>query len=427
MVVGVHSPKFPTERLTPGLRQAVRRLGIRHPVVNDRDFQVWRAYAVSAWPTLVLIDPQGRIIGQHRGEFPYDAFERLIANAVAHFQERGLLDPRPLHFQEAPGPQGPLAFPGKVLAHAPRNRLFVADSGHHRLLECTLEGEVVRVIGAGAPGLEDGPPGEARFRNPQGMALVGDHLFVADADNHALRRVDLPSGRVETVAGTGEQAPPEQGGGPARETPLNSPWDLVAVGGAIYIAMAGCHQIWALDLEWGRLFPFAGTGQEGLVDGPLAEALLAQPSGITSDGESLFFADSEASAVRRADLDLRGGVHTLVGKGLFDYGDRDGTGEGVRLQHPLGVCYAEGLLLVADTYNHKVKRLHPSTRACTTWLGSGQPSLADGRGREACFNEPGGLSIAGDRLYIADTNNHAVRVAHLATGEVATLALRGLA
>jgi sugar lactone lactonase YvrE len=278
------------------------------------------------------------------------------------------------------------------------------------------------VIGRGTAGFTDGDFFSAEFNHPQGMALDGEVLYVADTENHAVRKVDLARQTVETLAGTGKQARAFNVAGRGKAAALNSPWDLVFHQGVLYVAMAGFHQLWALDPRTGEARPYAGGGREGRVDGPLRSAALAQPSGIATDGQKLYFADSEASAIRAADLSPQGHVETFVGLGLFEFGDRDGTGEKVRLQHPLGVACHDGVLYVADTYNNKIKRLDPATRACTTFLGQGAAGYRDGA--EPLFHEPGGLSVAGGQLYIADTNNHALRVADLATREVTTLTLK---
>jgi DNA-binding beta-propeller fold protein YncE len=256
------------------------------------------------------------------------------------------------------------------------------------------------------------------------MALLGDHLYVADTENHLLREVDLKAHQVRTLAGTGAQAREFNRGGVGREVALNSPWDLAWVNGSLFIAMAGPHQIWRMELSSGQLSPHAGSGREGLEDGPLGEAALAQPSGITTDGKLLYVADSEVSAIRTVDLHPAGRVRTLVGLDLFEFGDRDGEGDEVRLQHPLGVHFLDGRLYVADTYNHKVKVIDPSLRACQGLFGNGRPGHEDGR--TATFYEPGGISSAGGYLSIADTNNHAIRMANLVSGQVSTLALSGL-
>lgn len=435
VVIGVHAGKFHAERETANIRQAVMRLELEHPVVNDRQFRVWRSYGVNAWPTLVFIDPEGRVVGQHAGEAPAAALAEVVGRLVNEFDAKGKIDrtPLPLRLEREQEPCRPLAFPAKVLA-VPEGLLFISDSGHNRILmvrlsEDGLHGEVQAIIGSGKAGLEDGSFEEAAFNHPHGLALVAGHLlYVADTENHAVREVDLLRGAVTTVAGTGEQAHRYMSSGPGRETALNSPWDVLAHDGRLYIAMAGSHQLWQLDLASLQVRPFAGTGAEALVDGPLLSAVLAQPTGLASDGERLYFADSESSAIRWAEFDpRRGRVGTLLGTGLFDFGDKDGVGDDVRLQHAQGVVGLDGALYVVDTYNNRVKRIDPTTRASTAFVGTGEAACRDGDGvHSAAFYEPGGISAARGRLYVADTNNHQVRVVDVAARKAGTLTLRGI-
>ena len=425
-VIGVHSAKFPSEQETENVRMAILRYEIGHPVVNDGEFQVWQSYACRAWPTLMFLDPEGRVLGKHEGELPYEAFDRLLGDMVKAFDAEGRLDRRPLEYHREALESAPLSFPGKVLADEANGRLFISDTSHNRILQTTFDGEVTRTIGGVTPGFQDGDFVLAEFDHPQGMALDGNSLYVADTENHAIRRVDLEEGYVETVTGTGEQAGFGAPGGKLKGTALNSPWDLTLHNGSVYIAMAGPHQLWRLDLAKKQVGPYAGSGRENIADGPLASAQLAQPSGITTDGQRLYFADSETSSVRTADLEPGGRVGTIVGQGLFDFGDVDGTGPEVRLQHPLGVEWYDGVLYVADAYNHKIKRVYPMTQSAMTFLGTGAHGHDDGPGHSATFYEPGGLSIGGGKLFIADTNNHAIRVVDLETEEVSTLEIRGL-
>ena len=436
-VVGVHSAKFTQEKAVDNVRQAVLRYDIGHPVVNDSDFDVWRRWGVRAWPTFMFVGPDGTVLGKHEGEFDVDALDGAIANIIADFDGRGLIDRTPLHFELERDKMayGPLSFPGKLLGHEPSNTLVIADSNHHRLVIAGLGGEVRAVVGSGEPGLADGEFGSAKFNDPQGLALDGDILYVADTKNHAIRRVDLTDRSVETLAGTGEPAPTFSRGGLGRTTPIKSPWDVTLVPDGpdgpdgrdrevLYIAMAGFHQLWRLDLISGHIEPHAGTGQENIVDGLLDTAQLAQPSGIVSDGSKLYFADSETSAIRTADMDPKGVVSTIVGEDLFTFGDVDGTGTSARFQHPIGVDLAGGFLYLTDTYNNKVKRIELVTGQVTTLFGTGEPGFRDGDGLQAMFAEPGGLSVAGNRMFIADTNNHAIRVADLVSGVVSTLSVK---
>ncbi|MCL4535931.1 MAG: alkyl hydroperoxide reductase [Bacteroidetes bacterium] len=430
VVVGVHAGKFHTERITANIRQAVLRLEIEHPVVNDRQFRVWRAYNVNAWPTLAFIDPTGHYVDTHAGEVRAEDLAPVVQKMIVRFEEMGRLDRRPLAFrlERESEPERPLAFPGKVHA-ADGNRIFIADSNHNRILAVSLSpdgshGRVEHIIGSGRAGLADGGFSTAAFHRPQGLALSGEILYVADTENHAIRAVDLSSRQVKTIAGTGEQARRFGLVPPARGAALNSPWDILVRGDTMYIAMAGAHQIWAMDLARGEIGPYAGNGWEAINDGPLRESSLAQPSGLASDGRRLFFADSESSAVRWLDLTPGGRVHTIVGTGLFDFGDKDGMGEEVRLQHSYGLAWHDGRLYVADTYNNKIKIIGPDARAANTLLGTGEAGWQDGE--RPLFYEPEGLAGTNGRLYIADTNNHRIRIADLQSKQVTTLVIEGL-
>ena len=431
VVVGVHAAKFPNEKDKTNLYNAVKRYELGHPVINDVNMEVARAYEFRAWPTLWFIDPQGKLIGKHEGELPYEAFEDLMTRMVAEFDSQGLLKRSPPPAVPEPEPPGTISFPGKVLAAS--GRLFICDTNHNRILVTGLDGDCQRVIGNGEAGLTDGDFASAAFDHPQGLTLdpeKPDVLYVADTENHAIRRVDLSSGQVETIAGAGEQGNVREGRGPGRSTALNSPWDVVVGQGILYITMAGTHQLWSMDLSSGDIGPHAGNGGESLSDGPLASALLAQPSGITiggsQAGDRLYFADSETSSIRSADMNPSGSVRTIVGLDLFIFGDVDGPDHRVRLQHPIGVTYHQGTLYVADTYNHKIKKVLPQTRSSFTFLGNGEAGFRDGNGALAQLSEPTGLSAFEGNLYIADTNNHAIRVADLESGELTTLEIRGI-
>ena len=425
VVIGVHSAKFQNEKDTENIRRIILRYEIEHPVYNDSEFKVWQSYGIRAWPTRVLIDPAGYIIGGLSGEGNYDALDQAIAKTIEDFRKRGELNEQPLKLvlERAKVGDLPLAFPGKVLADASGGRLFIADSNHNRVVVTKLDGALIDTIGTGERGAVDGSFDKASFYRPQGMALAGDVLYVADTENHLIRRINLKSRTVDTVAGTGSQALEYLKQGPARSTPLSSPWDLQLVGTNLYIAMAGPHQIWKLDLDKDEVSAYAGSGREERRDGSLLEAGFAQPSGLASDGHSLYVADSEANIIRKIDV-ATGQVKTLVGGDLFDFGDVDATGNDVRLQHPLGLLDLGNKILIADTYNHKIKELDPGKEKVRTLFGTGKPGQKDGPAPS--FYEPGGLSAAEGKLYIADTNNHAIRVVDLKTKETTTLRINGL-
>jgi DNA-binding beta-propeller fold protein YncE len=434
-VVGVHSGKYVAERDTARIREAAIRLGNTHPIVNDRQFRVWRAFAVNAWPTLVVVDPEGYVVATRPGEFTSGMLEPALERMIAAADARGLLDRTPLDFPpDAPAvAPGTLRYPGKVAVRG--SRIAVADTGHHRVLVGRLSADgrrmtVDHVAGSGEPGLLDAvEPAAARFTMPNGLLFAGGDgdaagvgapsgaptLYVADSGNHAVRTIPLGGahpGSVRTVAGTGRQLRTEAD---LRAGALSSPWDLAVAGGSLYVAMAGIHQIWAMDLASARLRVHAGQFGEDIADGPLREALLAQPMGIVAGAAAsgvlagrLWFVDAESSAVRWADLDPAGRVGTVVGTGLFDFGDKDGVGDEVRMQHQQGIAlHPSGRLLVADSYNDALKWVDPATRRAETWL----------RG----FHEPGGLAVGRGVVYVADTNAQRVAVVDEGTGEVGEL------
>ena len=426
VVIGVHSAKFQNEKETENIRRIILRYEIEHPVYNDSEFAVWQSYGVRAWPTQVLIDPAGYVVGAVQGEGNYDVIDQAIGKTVDEFRKRGELNEQPLKLvlERAKVGDLPLAFPGKILADAATDRLFIADSNHNRIVVTKLDGTLVDTIGAGEPGATDGAFDKATFSRPQGLALSGDSLYVADTQNHLIRRVDLKSRTVETIAGTGKQTRREDvKNGPGRTVALSSPWDLQLAGQTLYIAMAGPHQIWQLDLDKNEVSIFAGSGREQRSDGPLLEAGFAQPSGLAVSKQTLYVADSESNIIRAIDL-ASGRVKTLVGGDLFEFGDVDGSGDDVRLQHPLGVLAHGDKILIADTYNHKIKELDPDKRRVNSLFGTGKPGQADGTAPS--FYEPGGLALANGKLYIADTNNHAIRVVDLKTKQASTLRLNGL-
>jgi len=428
VVIGVHSAKFTNEKAKANIRQAVLRLEIEHPVVVDSDFAVWQAYTVRAWPTLILVDPEGYVLGVFSGEGNREILDLYIESALEIFGQEEKLSHAPVELQPEAleFPESLLSYPGKIIGDPQTNRLVIADTNHDRLLVCTPDGIVREIVGSGLPGNEDGDFETAHFFRPQGLAFHGEDLIVCDTENHLLRRVDFGSRSVTTIAGTGEQGSYAQRGGPGRKIPLNSPWDIFIYGNTGYIAMAGPHQIWSIDLKTHRLEPFAGTSHEARRDGERLNAAFAQPSGITGeviDGQllRLFIADSEISCVRQIDLRSER-VATLVGGDLFQYGDHDGAQDNVRLQHPLGVAFHEGKVYLADTYNHKIKVLDPNLRLCKTLCGENMPGHADGS--TARFFEPSGLTFLNGKMYIADANNHAIRVYDPHTKHTGTLRLK---
>ncbi|MFD4342405.1 thioredoxin-like domain-containing protein [Streptomyces anulatus] len=369
VIIGVHSPKFVHEAEHQAVVDAVERYEVHHPVLDDPELATWKQYAVRAWPTLVVIDPEGYVVAQHAGEGHAHAIEKLVEELEAEHAAKGTLR-RGDGPYVAPEPVAThLRFPGKALL-LPDGGFLVSDTTRHRLVELDADGETVRRhFGTGVRGLSDGGPDEARFSEPQGLAVLPDgRVAVADTVNHAIRALDLTTGVTSTLAGTGRQwwqgAPTS---GPAREVDLSSPWDVAWFGDRLWIAMAGVHQLWTYDPESATVRVAAGTTNEGLVDGQAAEAWFAQPSGlaVSADGERLWVADSETSSLRWVDRDEH--VRTAVGTGLFDFGHRDGAADQALLQHPLGVtALPDGSVAISDTYNHALRRYDPASGEVTT-------------------------------------------------------------
>ncbi|HEX8029131.1 MAG TPA: thioredoxin-like domain-containing protein [Vicinamibacterales bacterium] len=412
VVISVHSPKFTNEKDSENLKRILIRYEIEHPVANDANHEIWKRYGAQAWPTRVIIDPAGNLVGTAMGEGNLEGFAGAIRTVIRVFDEQGQINrsPVPLDLERARHTDRPLLYPGKLLADARSGRLYISDTSHNRIVMTTLDGGLVGTIGSGLQGDGDGIFTQARFNKPQGLALDDDVLYVADTANNQIRAVDFQAGAVHTLAGNN----------------LSSPWDLALKMGILIVAMSGPHQIWVVDLLSDRAYPYAGTGEEGRRDGEVREAAFAQPSGLAVDGNTLYVADAESNTIRAVELPPTNTVTTLAGGNLFDFGDRDAKGDAARLQHPLGVAVYKGLVFVADTYNHKIKMLDPDSGSVATFAGTGQAGHVDGAGARAQFYEPGGISIANGKLYVADTNNHAIRTVDLASREVATLRLDGL-
>ncbi|MEU4363377.1 NHL domain-containing thioredoxin family protein [Promicromonospora sp. NPDC023987] len=385
VIIGVHSPKFEHEADPDALAAAVERYEVRHPVLDDPELVTWGAYTARAWPTLVVVDPEGYIVAQMAGEGHGSAIAAIVTDLIAEHAAKGTLHRGSGPYVPPAPASGTLRFPAKALA-LPNGNLLVADAGHHSLAELAPDGEtLVRRIGSGERGLVDGGPGAARFSEPNGLALVPEDLtarlgydvVVADTVNHALRGVRLADGVVVTLAGTGQQfMVGGQENYPGGIVKLSSPWDVEWSPelGAFVVAMAGNHTLWAFDPvareAHGSVRLLAGTMNEGLEDGPGATAWFAQPSGLAraADG-AIWLADSETSALRRVRPGGDGGAETrtAVGQGLFDFGHRDGAADQALLQHPLGVAVLpDGSVVVADTYNGAVRRYDPGPGEVTT-------------------------------------------------------------
>ncbi|CAN8072896.1 unnamed protein product [Agarophyton chilense] len=447
VVVGVHSAKFTAERDTANIAAAVERYDVRHPVVNDDQMALWNGLGVSSWPTLALVGPRGNLLAVWAGERQENDIDAVIAAALDYYAP--VVDHRPL--PAAPRRSAlrkqlaasPLRYPGKVALSTNGDRLYVSDSGNNRVLEVDAQSQrVLRVFGSGEPALIDSEdPVRAAFHSPQGLIEADSILYVADTESHAVRAVNLRSGSVATIGGNGEQGFDYSGGKVGKDQPLSSPWDVEVVGDSLFVAMAGTHQIWSLKLLPGdkngtmtsAWEVYSGTGRElekNSSNGRLAG--WAQPSHLSATSKGwMYVADSESSSVRGIEIQDRqhptktiAGGDGLIAENLFAYGDKEGRGANARFQHPLAVCYDEqrDLIYVADSYNHRIKVID-STGFAKVMCGNGKPGMRDGSGKEAMFWEPAGLAISpkGDKLYVSDTNNFAIRVVNIENNTVSTI------
>jgi thiol-disulfide isomerase/thioredoxin len=418
VVVGVHSPKFDAEQDPARLRDALGELGVEHPIAVDANMAIWRAWGVSGWPTLAVLDTKGHAVWAGSGEPNTDELASVVETVLDEARRAGELAKGALPgLRREKDGSGALRYPGKV-ATLPDGGLAIADTGHDRVILRGADGSI-EVVGSGAIGARDGAYADASFHRPRGMTAIGDDVFVADTENHLVRRIDRKSRRVTTIAGTGELGARPLGDDPrpARDVALRSPWDVLATKDALFVALAGSHQVARIDRGDGTIRRFVGTGEEARIDGDASRAAFAQPSALATDGARLFVLDSETSSVRAIDL-ASGRVRTVVGRDLFVFGDVDGDAKSARLQHPIGLAFGGGALWVADTYNAKVKRVDPVTGETRSIYG--------GRDRRA-LDEPAGIAFADGALVVADTNHHRVVRVGLDGRSSEPLALAGLA
>jgi thiol-disulfide isomerase/thioredoxin len=404
VTIGVHSPKFLHEGEAAAIASAVRRYEVHHPVLNDPEMTTWSQYAVKAWPTLVIVDPEGYVVHVAAGEGHGEALRQVIADLVMKHDAKGTLRRGGNLYVPAEEQRNELRFPSKAVQTA-EGRILVADTGNHSIVEFASDGEtVIRRFGSGERGSADGAFDRASFTEPAGIVLlpndiaqrVGYHAVVADTAGHLLRGLDLNVGKVSTVAGTSKQWRNGPDTGNALDVDLTSPWDVVwwAPAGGIVVAMAGNHTLSLFDPLTGQIRRFAGMTVEGLRDGLVDEAFFAQTSGFAATPEKLWLADAETSALRWIEPDGEGfAVHTAVGVDLFSFGHSDGRAESALLQHPLGVAVLDdGTIAVADTYNGAIRRYDPLTREVST--------IATG------LAEPSGLLLHEGVLLVVESAGH---------------------
>lgn len=418
-VIGVHSGKFLNEHVEQTIHDALKRYDIHHPVVNDKHFKIWKTFDIHAWPTILVISPEGKIYKQYSGE---NHTQHIINDIETLLQQYPNVLTTPLQFpSDQQAVQSPLLFPTKICyttSFEQEPALFIADSGHHQIKVCQLSGKIVQTIGSGISGFLDGNFETAQYNWPQGLAWDGNNkiLYVADTKNHMLRMVDFNQKTVSRIAGTGARGSYHVSTDDIPvKTALASPWDLAFFPNdtLVTIAQAGTHQLWLYEVNRKRLRILAGNGREGIQDGQSPYATMAQPSGLAvGNDNTLYIVDAESSALRSF---KERNLTTLIGRGLFDFGFTNGKADHAQLQHPQGIAVDHNNIYIADTYNHAIRVYNLASKEVVTLIGNGIAGNALGNFSLTQFNEPNGVVKIENRLYIADTNNHRIVVADLDT------------
>ncbi|MGV8959247.1 MAG: hypothetical protein ACOH1V_02525 [Stenotrophomonas sp.] len=405
-LVVIQLPRFDFERDPQQSLKLLRRRGVTAPVLLDTQWQNWQRFGIESWPTLLLIDAQGkereRIVGL-AGDL-----DRSL-NALCQGLERPLDEDLHGTSETNAEPRLPLLFPAGLAVSA--DRLYVADTGHHRVLECSHSGRILRQFGIGTADMVDGSMAEAAFNRPQGLAVTRDSLYVADTGNHALRRINLLSGQVDTLCGTGRAGDPVEGQlAQPWDSPLNHPADIVMADNQIHIAMSGDNHIWSYELGSRTLRWRAGAGPIEVRDGSGHMAAFAQPCGLAAVQQVLYVCDALGSAVRS--MQLRGDlVQTLVGSGAWESGDVDGPRSSARLQYPQAIALSPDspLLWIADTGNGSLRTLR---------LGGGELATVTLPRR---LHGPAALAVGAGAVWIAETDAHAVLRFDPASGELSDI------
>lgn len=395
-VIAIHVPRFDHERDAKRAEKRLQRQSRDFPIAHDADWVMWQHYGIDAWPTVVLIDGQGRIREKIVGDTPI----RELDASIARLRDESVpqsLNVEPFELRRVRGPDLPLNFPIGIAVN--NQYLYVADSGHHRILECDHNGRIRRQFGSGGPGFIDGPMELAAFQNPQGLCLQRDILYVADTGNHAVRRIKLGTGDIDTLCGAGRFGQPVEGVvNDPRSVVLDQPRALaVSPNNALCIATAGDNRIWTYDLSTRTLKLLAGSGAMLPADGEGGDAGFVGPTALAMVQQILYVCDEAGSAVRSVNLNTRK-VSTLVGQDAWRFGSLDGSRTEALLQQPQAIALdgASPVLWIADSGNDQLRTLR---------LGGGELTTVNLPQR---LHAPAGLAVNAGVVWIADTDAHAV-------------------
>ncbi|MDX1569370.1 MAG: redoxin family protein [Xanthomonadales bacterium] len=404
VVLGIHCAKFTHEENPRNVIKAINRHYVRFPVACDPDYEAWQAYGIEGWPSVVVIDAEGELRKIFQGDDQVSELDELVGLLLQEAADKDIRNYGRVGPARRPETASILKFPTAVVEA--RGLIYVSDAGNNRILELTKNGRIQRVFGSGNPGFWDGVLANCGFSVPRGLAYADNHLYVADTNNHAIRRINLFNGEVETILGNGKPGIPEmtRSTRKLREVGLMMPVGLACNGPKLYISAAGMSQIWCLDLGEGTVGWLTGTGQPGVIDGEAVAAGFVQPLGLAVGEGILMVADADGSAIREVRIGT-GHVGTRIGNHAFDFGLEDGAARSARLQYPMDVAIRgrANEVYIADSFNNKIRMMD---------LESGQLSTPE---LEYSFEEPAGMMIAGNTLWVANTNAHEIVQVDLVT------------
>ena len=330
-----------------------------------------------------------------------------------------------------PATQAHLDGPHGVAFDAAGN-LYIADAWSKRIRKVdAATGTISTIAGTGERGYggDGGPATQAYLNHPRGVAVDGvGNLYIADDDNHRIRKVDAATGTISTLAGTTEV----RDGGPATQAHLIHPLGVaVDADGHVYIADTENHRIRRVDASTGTISTFAGTGEsgDGGDGGPASQAQLSEPEAVAVDGAgNLYIADSANQRIRRVDA-TTGTISTIAGSGHWDYGGDGGPATEAHLRHPRGVAVdGDGNLYISDSGNHCIRKVDAATGTISTIAGTGEWGYSGdgGPATRAQLGETVGVAVDGDgNVYIADPGSNRIRKVDAATGIISTFAGTG--
>lgn len=417
-VIGVHSGKFENEKDAAAIRKAILRYDITNPVINDADYRIWNGFGVTAWPTMILINPNGKIVKTYVGEGEVAKLKADVKKLVSKFKYEINRDPLPVMLEKNSVITTVLNSPTKIEYASDLNykthqtpALFIANSGKHNIVISTLSGDIIAKVGS-AEGFADGNLSGAAFNYPQGLLYAGNKLYVADTGNHTLREIDFKTNQVKTLIGSGQKGEALTGQADAKTFNLASPTDIAffpAEGknhNKIVIANSGTHQILTYDLQKETISILAGNGVEGIVDGKYPNNSLAQTSDLAVYGKKLYFIDAETSSLRM--LEENGHVTTLIGQDLFKFGHKNGSKNEALMQHPLGLSVDDTGVYILDSFNHSLRKYDFASKQLRDLIKPSKRGDNLGSAASTEFDEPQGIVAVLDRFYIADTNNNRV-------------------